>query len=80
MSERNLLLQSSGRKSWPKSSRQTSSECCHSLGDWWMRSSHSKEAGHEDSAPKSNSVAMPTRLGSRKHPAGPLLRGDRRSR
>ncbi len=34
-------------------SRQAGSECCHSPGDWRVRSVHSKEAGREDSAPKS---------------------------
>ena len=33
--------------------RQVSSECCHSLGDWWVRSVHSEEAGREGSTPKS---------------------------
>jgi hypothetical protein len=63
MSQGNLLLQSSGCKSrLTKSSRQVSSECCHSPGDWWVRSVHSKEAGREDSAPKSYIVATPTPL------------------
>ena len=35
-------------------SRQAGSECCHSLGDWWVRSVHNKEAGREESAPKSS--------------------------
>src|SRR5215510_3796680 len=35
-----------------KASEQAGSECCHSSGDWWARSVHSKEAGREDSAPK----------------------------
>ena len=43
-----------------KASEQAGSECCHSPGDWWVRSVHSKEAGREGSAPKSNNVAMPT--------------------
>ena len=34
-------------------SGQAGSECCHSPGDWRVRSVHSKEAGREDSAPKS---------------------------
>ena len=34
-------------------SRQAGSECCDSSGDWRVRSVHSKEAGREDSAPKS---------------------------
>jgi hypothetical protein len=34
-------------------SGQAGSECCHSSGDWRVRSVHSKEAGREDSAPKS---------------------------
>ena len=38
-------------------SGQAGSECCHSPGDWRVRSVHSKEAGREDSAPKSFSVA-----------------------
>src|SRR5229473_1585523 len=37
-----------------KASEQAGSECCHSSGDWWVRSVHSKEAGREGSAPKSN--------------------------
>src|SRR5215471_13934162 len=43
-----------------KSSRQVSSESCHAPGDWWVRSVDSKEAGREDSAPKSFIVARPT--------------------
>jgi len=31
-----------------KASKQAGSECCHSPGDWWVRSVHSKEAGRED--------------------------------
>ena len=34
-------------------SGQAGSECCHSPGDWRVRSVHSKEAGRENSAPKS---------------------------
>jgi hypothetical protein len=30
---------------WSESSRQAGSECCHSPGDRWVRSVHSKEAG-----------------------------------
>jgi hypothetical protein len=33
-------------------SGQAGSECCHSSGDWRVRSVHSEEAGREDSAPK----------------------------
>jgi Aldehyde dehydrogenase family len=47
-------------------------------GDWWVRSVHSKEAGREDSAPKTWLVAMPTLLTRRKAASGrPLLRGRR---
>jgi hypothetical protein len=56
-------MKSSGCKSRPvKASEQAGSECCHSPGDWWVRSVHSKEAGREDTAPKSFHVAMPTPL------------------
>lgn len=41
-------------------SGQAGSECCHSPGDWRVRSVHSEKAGREDSAPKSNNIAMPT--------------------
>ena len=34
-------------------SGQAGSKCCHSSGDWRVRSVHSKEAGRENSAPKS---------------------------
>ena len=45
-------MKSNGCESRPaKASEQAGSECCHSLGDWWVRSVHSKEAGREDSAP-----------------------------
>ena len=47
-------------------SGQAGSECCHSPGDWRVRSVHSKEAGREDSVPKSFLVAMPTPLAWRK--------------
>ena len=54
-------MESNGCKSRPvKASEQAGSECCHSPGDWWVRSVHSKEAGREGSAPKSATVAMPT--------------------
>ena len=43
-------------------SGQAGSECCHSSGDWRVRSVHSEKAGREDSAPKSTLVAMPTPL------------------
>src|SRR5216683_3643898 len=47
-------MESSGCKSrTAKASEQAGSECCHSPGNWWVRSVHSKEAGREDSAPKS---------------------------
>ena len=59
-----------------QSSRQAGSECCHSPGDWWVRSVHSKEAGREDSAPKTRLVAMPTPLTRRKAALGrPIVRG-----
>src|ERR1700757_1838580 len=63
-------MESSGCKSRTvKASTQAGSECCHSPGDWWVRSVHSKEAGREDSAPKTRLVAMPTRLRcGRQHP------------
>ncbi len=38
-------------------SGQAGSECCISRGDPWDRSVHSEEAGREDSAPKSSSIA-----------------------
>jgi hypothetical protein len=64
-------MKSNGCKSRPaKASEQAGSECCHSPGDWWVRSVHSKEAGREGSAPKSVSVAMPTPLGERKAASG----------
>ena len=45
-------MKSSGCKSRPaKASEQAGSKCCHSPGDWWVRSVHSKEAGREGSAP-----------------------------
>lgn len=74
---RNPLMESSGCKSrTAKASAQADSECCHSPGDWWVRSVHSKEAGREDSAPKTRLVAMPTLLTRRKAASGrPLLRG-----
>src|SRR5712692_8479576 len=70
-------MESSGCKSrTAKASTQADSECCHSPGDWWVRSVHSKEAGREDSAPKTRLVAMPTLLTRRKAASGrPLLRG-----
>src|SRR6266852_7653568 len=64
-------MESSGCKSrTAKASTQADSECCHSPGDWWVRSVHSKEAGREDSAPKSYIVAMPTPLALRKAVSG----------
>jgi hypothetical protein len=37
------LMESSGRKSCTaKASRQAGSECCHSPGDWWVRSVHTR--------------------------------------
>ena len=70
-------MKSSGCKSRPaKASEQAGSECCHSPGDWWVRSVHSKEAGREGSAPKTRLVAMPTPLTRRKAASGgPILRG-----
>ena len=60
-------MKSNGCKSRPvKASEQAGSECCHSPGDWWVRSVHSKEAGREGSAPKSVGLRMPTPLGERK--------------
>jgi hypothetical protein len=53
-----------------KASEQAGSECCHSPGDWWVRSVHSKEAGREGSAPKSYIVAMPTPSQQRKAVSG----------
>src|SRR5467141_2680541 len=70
-------MESSGCKSrTAKASTQAGSECCHSPGDWWVRSVHSKEAGREDSAPKTRLIAMPRRgeqvhvSGERKHRRG----------
>src|SRR6516165_10373543 len=70
-------MKSSGCKSRPaKASMQAGSECCHSPGDWWVRSVHSEEAGREDSAPKTRLVATPTPLTERKAASGrPLLQG-----
>jgi hypothetical protein len=64
MDGENPLMESSGCKSrTTKASTQVNSERCHSPGDdWWVRSVHGKEAGHEDSAPKTRHVAMPTPL------------------
>src|SRR5215469_3819013 len=45
-----------------KSSRQVSSESCHSPGDRGVRSVDNKVAGREDSTPKSCIVARPTWL------------------
>jgi hypothetical protein len=48
MSQSNLLVESSGCESRPaKASQQAGSTCCHSPGDRWVRSVHSKEAGRE---------------------------------
>ena len=64
-------MESSGCKSrTAKASMQAGSGCCHSPGDWWVRSVHSKEAGREDSAPKTRLVAMPTLLTRRKAASG----------
>ena len=64
-------MKSNGCESRPvKASKQAGSECCHSPGDWWVRSVHSKEAGREGSAPKSFIVAMPTLLVERKAASG----------
>src|SRR6266853_2097349 len=70
-------MESSGCKSrTAKASMRAGSECCHSPGDWRVRSVHSKEVGREDSAPKFRLVAMPTLLTRRKAVSGrPLLRG-----
>jgi len=41
-------VESSGCESRPaKASQQAGSQCCHSPGDRWVRSVHSKEAGRE---------------------------------
>src|ERR1700739_975147 len=67
----NKLSKSNGCKSHTvQAKEQDGSECCHSPGDWWVRSVHSKEAGREGSAPKSVQVAMPTPLGERKAASG----------
>ena len=67
----NHLMKSNGCESRPaKASKRAGSECCHSPGDWWVRSVHSKEVGREDSAPKSVMVAMPTPLVERKAASG----------
>src|SRR5690349_19148178 len=59
-----------------ESSRQAGSECCHSPGDWWVRSVHSKEVGREGSAPKTFLVATSTPLAWGKAVSGcPLGRG-----
>ena len=51
-------------------SGRAGSECCHSPGDWRVRSVHSKEAGREYSAPKSflHCDADAVSLGARQHP------------
>jgi len=57
-------------------SGQAGSESCHSSGNWRVRSVDSEEAGREDSAPTSFSVAMPTPLAWRKAASWqPLMRG-----
>jgi hypothetical protein len=38
-------------------SGRAGSESCHSLGDQWVRSVDSEEAGRVDSAPKAHNVA-----------------------
>jgi len=64
-------MKSNGCNSRPvKSSERAGSECCHSSGDWWVRRVHSEEAGREDSAPRSNIVAMPTLLAQWKAASG----------
>ena len=64
-------MKSSGCKSRSaKASERAGSECCHSPGDGWVRSVHSKEAGREGSAPKSFIVAMPTPFVERKAASG----------
>src|SRR5215475_10963012 len=64
-------MKSNGCKSRPvKASEQAGSESCHSPGDWWVRSVDSKEAGREDSAPKSFIVARPTCSVQRKAVSG----------
>ena len=61
-------------------SGQAGSACCHSSGDWRVRSVHSKEAGREDSAPTSLLIAMPTPLAQRKaasrKPIGEVILGS----
>jgi len=54
-------------------SGQAGSACCHSPGDWRVRSVHSEKAGREDSAPTSVVVAMPTLLTKRKAASAPPL-------
>jgi hypothetical protein len=67
----NRLMKSNGCKSRAaKASEQAGSECCHSPGDWGVRSVHSKEAGREESAPKSHIFAMPTPFARRKAASG----------
>jgi hypothetical protein len=64
-------MKSNGCESRPaKASEQAGSESCRSPGDWWVRSVDSKEAGREDSAPKSHNVAMPTPSQQRKAASG----------
>ena len=64
-------MKSNGCKSRPvKASEQAGSECCHSPGDWWVRSVHSKEAGREDQLRNLSMIAMPTPLGVRKAASG----------
>lgn len=67
----NRLMKSNGCKSRAaKASEQAGSECCHSPGDWGVRSVHSKEVGREGSAPKSHIFAMPTPFARRKAASG----------
>src|ERR1700739_4026878 len=70
-------MESSGCESRPaKAGQQAGSTCCHSPGNRWVRSVHSKEAGREDSAPKSNPWRTPTLLCERKAvPGRPVGRG-----
>jgi hypothetical protein len=67
-----------------EASEQAGSECCHSPGDWWVRSVHRKETGREGSAPKSNScdadAVLPAEGSIRERPQSRWASRDRRSR
>jgi hypothetical protein len=79
-------MKSNGCESRPaKASEQAGSECCHSPGDWWVRSVHSKEAGREgfssEISQRCDADAVPAAEGSiRVRPQSQWAARDRRSR